>query len=149
MLIFASWGAIGFTPLAYKWYGGMENIVPATLPYRFLIKTALDQTIFSSGVTTITFITLTLVEGLLVGFDWKMGSMPASTKVAVLPIGTIFDQGVQKVKDLLWPTLLENWKVWPAVQLLNFSVVPVKFQVLFVNCVAIWWNFVLSLMQHK
>jgi len=55
MLIFASWGAIGFTPLAYQWYGGMENIVPATLPYRFLIKTALDQTIFSSGVTTITF----------------------------------------------------------------------------------------------
>lgn len=93
--------------------------------------------------------TLTIVEGWLAGFEFFLGKFPSSNGRSILPIGTLFDMGVSKVKELLWPTLLENWKVWPAVQLLNFSVVPVKYQVLFVNCVAIWWNFVLSMMQHK
>jgi hypothetical protein len=32
---------------------------------------------------------------------------------------------------------------------LTVSSFSLPVQVLFVNCVAIWWNFVLSLMQHK
>lgn len=55
MFVFATWGAIGFTPLAFKWYGGMETAVPANIPYRFLVKTVLDQTVFSTGVTMLTF----------------------------------------------------------------------------------------------
>ena len=38
-------------------------------------------------------------------------------------------QGVQKVKQDLKATLITNYKVWPAVQVLNFSVVPLKLQV--------------------
>ena len=117
---------------------------------------------------------------------------------------------MDKVKTELAPTLITNYKVWPAVQILNFQFVPVKLQVvcpvrppplrcagpgslrqtcrghfdlgarlladssdtqilnsptavaahltrllcetaqvLFVNCVAVWWNFVLSMTQHK
>jgi len=52
------------------------------------------------------------------------------------------------VKETLAPTLITNYKVWPLVQVLNFAIVPVKLQVLFVNCVAVWWNFVLSMTQH-
>lgn len=98
-------------------------------------------------------------------------------------------QGVEKVKQDLKAVLITNYKVWPAVQILNFSVVPVKLQVLslcrpnprtndltpvtcivaagmaqhrthvkaykqtvqvlFVNLVAVWWNCVLSMTQHK
>ena len=39
-------------------------------------------------------------------------------------------QGVEKVKQDVKAVLITNYKVWPAVQMLNFSVVPVKLQVL-------------------
>jgi hypothetical protein len=39
-------------------------------------------------------------------------------------------QGVEKVKQDIKAVLITNYKVWPAVQMLNFSVVPVKLQVL-------------------
>jgi hypothetical protein len=40
-------------------------------------------------------------------------------------------QGVEKVKQDIKAVLITNYKVWPAVQMLNFSVVPVKLQVLY------------------
>ena len=98
-------------------------------------------------------------------------------------------KGVENVKPTLKPVLFTNIKVWPAVKILNFPVVPVKIQVLslcrpnprtndltpvtcivaagmaqhrthvkaykqtvqvlFVNLVAVWWNCVLSMTQHK
>jgi hypothetical protein len=39
-------------------------------------------------------------------------------------------KGVDKVKQDLGATLITNYKVWPAVQILNFTVVPLKLQVL-------------------
>lgn len=40
-------------------------------------------------------------------------------------------KGVAKVKAELGPTLVTNYKVWPAFQILNFQFVPVKLQVLY------------------
>ena len=64
------------------------------------------------------------------------------------PTAHRIQDGIGKVKETLAPTLITNYKVWPLVQVLNFAIVPVKLQVLFVNCVAVWWNFVLSMTQH-
>lgn len=55
MIVFACWGGFGFTPLATQWYGGMESVVPQTLPLRWLWKVVLDQTFFSTGMTALTF----------------------------------------------------------------------------------------------
>ena len=92
---------------------------------------------------------LTFVEGWTVGIDFFLGKLPGLNGKKVPSLGTLWNKGMEKLRTSLWPTLIENWKVWPAAQVLNFSVVPLKFQILFVNCVAIWWNFVLSMMQHK
>lgn len=37
-----------------------------------------------------------------------------------------------------------NWMVWPFVQVVNFSFVPVDYRVLFVNGLSIFWNCYLS-----
>lgn len=47
-----------------------------------------------------------------------------------------------------FPTLVANWKVWPGVQLFNFTYVPPEYRVLFVNVVAIGWNTYLSYVQN-
>lgn len=37
-----------------------------------------------------------------------------------------------------------NWKLWPAANLLNFSLVPLKLRVLFANVVSVAWNMYMS-----
>lgn len=60
--------------------------------------------------------------------------------------GTL-EEGKAQVREKLWPSMKMNWKVWPAVQIINFSVVPVHYQVLVANTVSIWWNSYLSYMN--
>ena len=54
-----------------------------------------------------------------------------------------------KFKHAYIPTLVANYKVWPAVQIMNFCLVPLNFRLLFVNIVALGWNAYLSLINAK
>lgn len=35
----------------------------------------------------------------------------------------------KKLQDIFIPALKANWMVWPAVQILNFRVIPFQFQI--------------------
>ena len=46
-------------------------------------------------------------------------------------------------------SLKANYKVWPAVQMVNFCLVPVNYQLVFLNIVAIGWTAFLSNLNAK
>ena len=48
------------------------------------------------------------------------------------------------MKRLYITALIGNWKIWTVPQLINLSVIPVEFRVLFANLVAFFWNIYLS-----
>jgi hypothetical protein len=51
----------------------------------------------------------------------------------------------RKLEDVYLPTLKANFVLWPAVQILNFRVVPIQFQIPFVSSIGIAWTAYLSL----
>jgi Mpv17 / PMP22 family. len=58
-------------------------------------------------------------------------------------------KSVANVKEKLWPTMITNWKVWPALNLINFTLIPVQFRVLYNNIFGVLWNSYLSFIQHN
>ncbi|VEN58513.1 unnamed protein product [Callosobruchus maculatus] len=87
-------------------------------------KVALDQLIFAPSFLAIFVATVSTVDGK----SWN------ETK----------KQLTQKYSDIY----LTNLTIWPAVQLFNFSFVPLRHQVLLVQTVAIVWNCYLSWKTH-
>lgn len=53
-------------------------------------------------------------------------------------------QTVKRVKRDYKDVLLTNYKIWPIVQLVNFYFVPLQYQVLLVQSVALFWNTYIS-----
>jgi len=51
----------------------------------------------------------------------------------------------RKFQDVYVPTLRANYILWPAVQILNFRVIPLQFQIPFVSTIGIAWTAYLSL----
>ncbi|RYG44337.1 Mpv17/PMP22 family protein [archaeon] len=57
--------------------------------------------------------------------------------------------GVRSVEQKLWPTLKVNWLVWPTLQAINFSIVPLPYRILFVNTASLFWSAYLSSMANN
>ncbi|EXJ82146.1 hypothetical protein A1O1_08215 [Capronia coronata CBS 617.96] len=93
----------------------------------------------------------------------KSGTVPALKRVVCdqvifAPLGlsafftfmTVAEGGgtrdvIRKFQDVYLPTLKANYILWPAVQILNFRVMPLQFQIPFVSTIGIAWTAYLSL----
>lgn len=118
--------AYGFmmAPVQFKWFQFLSRAFPITKTSRIapaLKMVAFDQLIFAPvGIATF-FTIMTIAEG---------GGRRAVS---------------HKLREMYLPTLKANFMVWPAVQILNFSVMPIQFQLPFVSTVGIAWTAYLSL----
>lgn len=69
-------------------------------------------------------------------------------------VGIINNERSEKIKERIkvqYPDIMKNnYMLWPAVQMVNFSIVPLKYQVIFVQLIAVVWNcFVSQLLNDQ
>ncbi|KAI7901204.1 uncharacterized protein BX663DRAFT_515249 [Cokeromyces recurvatus] len=58
-------------------------------------------------------------------------------------------EGVQeKFRDAFAPALIANYKIWPAVQFINFKWMPLQYRLPFVSSLGILWNAYLSWLNN-
>ncbi|KAB8077364.1 hypothetical protein BDV29DRAFT_168307 [Aspergillus leporis] len=120
---FMSYGFF-MAPIQFQWFGFLSRAFPLTKKHPTipaLKRVALDQLIFAPFGLVCFFTFMTVAEG---------GGRRALTR---------------KFQDVYLPTLKANFVLWPAVQILNFRVVPIQFQIPFVSSVGIAWTAYLSL----
>ncbi|KAF2813281.1 uncharacterized protein BDZ99DRAFT_252899 [Mytilinidion resinicola] len=118
--------AYGFlmAPVQHRWFAFLSRTFPisktsAMVPA--MKRVAFDQFLFAPVGLACFFTFMTVAEG--------------GGKRAV----------ARKFQDVYVPALKANFIVWPAVQILNFRVMPIQFQIPFVSTVGIAWTAYLSL----
>lgn len=69
-------------------------------------------------------------------------------------VGLINNEEPKQISERIktqYPDIMKtNYMIWPAVQILNFGLVPLRYQVVFVQLVAVFWNcFVSQMLNDK
>jgi len=94
-----------------QWYKVLDKVkIPGRPNAELLARVAADQLIFTPINLTCFFTGMSVLEG-------------SSPK--------------EKLQNNYQTALLKNWTVWPAVQLVNFKVVPLEHRLLVVNLVSL------------
>ncbi|ELT92548.1 hypothetical protein CAPTEDRAFT_92614, partial [Capitella teleta] len=113
---FFVFGACVVGPALRTWYGILDKIVVTTKKWGPLAKVTLDQSLFAPVFGGIFLYSMTL---------WGTKSHETS---------------VLKLKQDYTTILLNNYKLWPAAQIVNFYFIPLQHRILYVNFIAVIWN---------
>ena len=107
------------------WYIFLDRTVTGTRTIDAVKKMAMDQMLFAPCIVATFF-----------------------TSTGVL-FGKSFEDMKVKFRNQYLDTMKTNYKIWPAVQLINFNFVPLQHRVFVVNFVAIFWNTYLTWAANK
>ncbi|CAN6652110.1 protein Sym1p [Trichomonascus vanleenenianus] len=116
-----TYGGIIFAPIVTRWYPLISKIKSPNPVVQGIKRATVDQLVFAPLGIPLYFTCIGIMEG------------------------RSAEGVVEHVKANWLSTLLVNWTVWPAFQLLNFTYVPLNYRLLAVNLVSIAWNAFLSL----
>jgi protein Mpv17 len=121
---FAAYG-FAVAPLQYRWFGFLSKVFPMAKGQpafgQALKRVIFDQLVYAPFGLTLFFTVMTIAEG---------GGRRAVSN---------------KMRDMFVPTLKANYVIWPAVQIVNFRLMPMQFQLPLVSTVGIAWTAYLSL----
>ncbi|KAJ3228581.1 Protein required for ethanol metabolism [Chytriomyces hyalinus] len=102
-----------------------ENCVVQERVESVLGRVALDQIVFAPAFIGLFISSTTLMSG-----------------QSLADVKARLNDGYREV-------VINNWKVWPAVQIVNFAFVPLLYRSLVVNTIATGWNTYLSLLTSR
>lgn len=112
-------GCILIGPVLHFWYGFLWRLLPRNDALTIVKRLVVDQLLFAPVAVASSLSFLAAAQG----------------QAADIP---------RRLKEQVPGAVLNNWKLWPAAQAINFSLVPVPHQVLFANAVSVFWNGYLS-----
>ncbi|KAJ3071494.1 Protein required for ethanol metabolism [Podochytrium sp. JEL0797] len=122
----AAFGGLIAGPSIAMWYPFLQRTVSFKSETASVVaRVALDQTLFAPTFIGVFITSTTLMSGQTVG-----------------DVKTRLNEGYKEA-------LINNWKIWPAVQLMNFAFVPLLYRSLVVNVFATGWNTYLSLLSSR
>lgn len=130
---FMSYGFI-MSPIQFQWFGFLSRAFPITKQSALLPamkRVALDQLMFAP-IGTVTFDT------------WEDEAYGISGLACFFTFMTVTEGGgkravARKFQDLYLPALKANFMLWPAVQVLNFRVIPLQYQIVSIYHYASVW----------
>ncbi|PLB49883.1 protein sym1 [Aspergillus steynii IBT 23096] len=117
----ALYGGAVFGPVATKWFQFLQNRIQlSTVPRTLATRVAADQLLCAPTMIGVFLSSMSIMEG----------SDPK-----------------EKLQRTYWEALRANWTIWPVLQGLNLSLVPLQYRVLSVNVFNIGWNCFLSFLN--
>lgn len=114
-----SFGLVFYGPYQHYWYKALESFFPMKNAAHFLTKVTLNQLLLAPVV-------------LGVVFSWNL--------VLQGQAGDI----VPKIKRDLVPSMINGWKFWVPAASINFWLIPLPQQVLYMSCCGVLWTAYLS-----
>uniref|UniRef100_A0A914CY56 Mitochondrial inner membrane protein Mpv17 n=1 Tax=Acrobeloides nanus TaxID=290746 RepID=A0A914CY56_9BILA len=63
--------------------------------------------------------------------------------------GYTFSRAILKARTIFYPVLMNSYRIWPFVQLVNMSIVPVQFRFIFGQVISFFWSMYISYMMSK
>ncbi|KAH8235507.1 hypothetical protein KR032_001718, partial [Drosophila birchii] len=126
-LRFTALGFVFVAPVVRRWYLFLDSRVPKELPamQRGIRKMLTDQVLFAPAFTLAMSCLVPLING-------------EST-----------EQVKSRIQGSYFTILGRNYMLWPLAQVINFSYVPLSYQVLYVQVIALFWNSYVSMMLNK
>lgn len=103
-------------PTLHFWYNWLARAIPGTTSWAVIKRVVVDEFLFTP-----------LYVPALMGMMWTMEG------IDIYRIPTM-------ISDEFWNVMMAEWLVYVPLQYLNFRYVPVKFQVLVINCAGVGWN---------
>ncbi|KAK6057111.1 Mpv17 / PMP22 family protein [Cooperia oncophora] len=117
-------GSFFITPALNRWFKVLEKINgnPKLDPLKRML---VDQFAFAPFFNAVILFNLRILEGYGIEKSWS------------------------KMKEDWWTIYSTSLKIWPAVQLANFYLIPLNMRVIVVQSVALFWNTYLSFKTQK
>ncbi|KAJ5621871.1 hypothetical protein N7528_005103 [Penicillium herquei] len=117
----ALYGGAVFGPVATGWYRILQrHVVMKSTISTAAARVAADQIVFAPTQLTVFLSAMSIMEG---------------------------TDPIEKLRHSFVPSYKANLLVWPFVQAVNFTFVPLELRVLVVNLVSLGWNCFLSLLN--
>lgn len=119
---FAGVGFFFVGPLLRFWFIKLDKIVSKnqSVMKRTAKKVFLDQIVVDPPFLVVFTVVLSAVQGM----------------------NTV--QIKERLRNDFLDVLKTNWMIWPVAQCINFALIPLRYQVIFVEFIAIFWNAYLS-----